>query len=234
MIRPTVLLSAAATFAALALPAAAGAAPTALDRDRDRMPDRWETAHGLKVKVNDSSRDKDRDGLKNLAEYKSGLDPRDADSDNDGLEDDDEQAGKVLSFANGVLTLKTFDGETFTGRVTDATEIECEDEEKTASIRSADDDDEADEDEDGDEAEDEGKSDRDKKVSGQVVRTGVAPNATAAANRRVDVKVEEEDEDEIEESADCGVEVLEVGAEIEEARLSVKGTSRVWTELELG
>ncbi len=57
------------------------------DRNRDRIPDRWEKAHNLSLKVNQAGRDQDRDGLKNLTEYRSGTDPRDADSDDDGVRD---------------------------------------------------------------------------------------------------------------------------------------------------
>ena len=57
------------------------------DRNRDRNPDRWEKAHNLSLKVNQAGRDQDRDGLKNLTEYRAGTDPRDADSDDDGVRD---------------------------------------------------------------------------------------------------------------------------------------------------
>lgn len=123
---PIALLSAAAV-AALALPAVgAGAGDRTRDRDHDRMPDRWERAHGLKVARDDARRDRDQDGLRNLAEYRAKLDPRDADTDDDGVRDGAEDAGTIVSFTGGVLVIKTFGGESLTGRVTGRTEIECD------------------------------------------------------------------------------------------------------------
>lgn len=82
---------AAAALAALALLAAPGSAlARSGDRDHDRMPDRWEKRHRLSTKKNDARRDRDRDGLRNLAEYRSRTNPRDRDSDNDGVGDADE------------------------------------------------------------------------------------------------------------------------------------------------
>ena len=72
----------------LALPAFAAAKQP--DRDGDRMPDRWERKHKLSVKKNDAARDLDRDGLRNLAEYRAKTNPRKADSDRDGWLDGDE------------------------------------------------------------------------------------------------------------------------------------------------
>ena len=60
------------------------------DSNNDRIPDRWEKKHGLSLKVKQTNRDQDRDGLKNLGEFRAKTDPRDDDSDNDGVEDGDE------------------------------------------------------------------------------------------------------------------------------------------------
>jgi hypothetical protein len=76
--------------AVLALTVPAGAAAKPADRDRDRMPDRWERAHGLSVKKHDAGRDGDRDGLRNIAELRSGTHPRRPDSDRDGTLDGQE------------------------------------------------------------------------------------------------------------------------------------------------
>ncbi|PTL59650.1 hypothetical protein [Paraconexibacter algicola] len=75
----------AALTAVLATPALALAG--AGDRDHDRMPDRWERSHQLSTRSDDSARDTDRDGLSNRGEYLSGTDPRDRDSDDDGVRD---------------------------------------------------------------------------------------------------------------------------------------------------
>ena len=79
------LLTTAATLTSLALPAPVVA--DGGDRDRDRMPDRWERKHRLSVGANDAARDRDRDGLRNLTEYRAATNPRKADSDRDGVSD---------------------------------------------------------------------------------------------------------------------------------------------------
>jgi hypothetical protein len=79
---------------ALALGLMAITASTAMaggrDSNNDRIPDRWEKNHGLSTHVKQTNRDQDRDGLKNLGEFRAKTDPRDDDSDNDGTEDGDE------------------------------------------------------------------------------------------------------------------------------------------------
>jgi len=103
-------------------------APPSLARDRnhDRIPDRWERSHHLSLKVHQTRRDQDHDGLRNRGEFRAQTDPRDADSDNDGIEDGDERAGTVASFAGGVLTIDLFGGGSVTGQVTSDTEIQCD------------------------------------------------------------------------------------------------------------
>jgi hypothetical protein len=70
-------------LAVLAPPATAAAR----DRNHDRIPDRWERAYHLSLKVNQAGRDQDRDGVNNLAEYRGHTNPRKADSDGDGTPD---------------------------------------------------------------------------------------------------------------------------------------------------
>jgi hypothetical protein len=125
-LRPAHLIAGLAAVAlALAIPTVA----SAKDRNHDRIPDRWERSHRLSLKVNQAKRDQDRDGLKNRQEWRARMDPRDADSDDDGIEDGDEGAGRIASFdpGTGELTINVMNGGSVTGLVTDATEVKCDD-----------------------------------------------------------------------------------------------------------
>jgi hypothetical protein len=99
----------------------------AKDRNHDRIPDKWEKRHHLSLKHKQGRRDQDHDGLRNRGEWRARFDPRDADTDDDGVDDGDENTGKVESFEDGVLTISLFNGDTIKGAVTDDTEIECDD-----------------------------------------------------------------------------------------------------------
>jgi hypothetical protein len=119
-----ILLAAAlGVLAFVALPAVA----SAKDRNHDRIPDRWEKRHRLSLKVNQARRDQDGDHLRNLAEFKAGTNPRDKDSDNDGVNDNEENAGTIASFdaTSGTLTIDLFSGGQVSGLVNDSTEIKC-------------------------------------------------------------------------------------------------------------
>ena len=111
--------------AIFALPAVA----SAKDRNHDRIPDRWEKHHHLSLTVNQAGKDQDGDQLRNRAEFKAGDNPRDRDSDDDGVMDGEENAGTIQSFdpETGKLVIALFGTETITGMVADQTEIECED-----------------------------------------------------------------------------------------------------------
>jgi hypothetical protein len=148
MRKAKLLIVAMFTLALLAVPAAADAKRR--DRDHDGLPDKWEKRHDLSVHKKSAKKDPDKDGLNNKREFKRHSDPRDADTDNDGLddgddvrmgddpcdddtdddgvEDGDELAGTVQSFdsATGVLTIALAGGGTQSGTVTDATRIECD------------------------------------------------------------------------------------------------------------
>ncbi len=123
-IRATVLMIAALLVASFAL---AGTA-AAKDKNKDRIPDRWEKRHHLSLKVNQAKRDQDRDGLKNRGEFRSGGDPRDDDTDDDGVEDGDENAGVITAFDGTTLTIDLFGGGSITGTVDEGTEVKCGDE----------------------------------------------------------------------------------------------------------
>jgi hypothetical protein len=117
--------------ALLALPSGAAAR----DRNHDRIPDRWEQAHHLSLKVNQARRDQDRDQLDNMGEFQAGDKPHDADTDNDGIKDGNENAGTIDSFdaTSGRLVINLFGGDTMSGLVTDQTEIECDNENEDQS-----------------------------------------------------------------------------------------------------
>lgn len=111
-------------LALLALPSLAAAK----DRNHDGIPDRWEKRHHLSLRVNQARRDQDHDHLRNRAEFLAGFNPRNADSNGDGIPDNEENAGTITSFdaESGKLTIDLFGGETLTGLVTESTEIKCE------------------------------------------------------------------------------------------------------------
>ena len=127
-IRSLLVLAASCLGLIALLAAPSGAA--AKDRNHDRIPDRWERHHHLSMGVNQTHRDQDRDNLGNRGEFLAGDNPRDADTDNDGTEDGNENAGRIQSFdANsGRLVITLFGGDTLSGQVNDQTEIECDNE----------------------------------------------------------------------------------------------------------
>jgi hypothetical protein len=62
-------------------------AAVAKDRNHDRIPDRWEHRFHLSLKVDQANKDQDRDNVDNLNEFQEGTNPRDADTDDDGVND---------------------------------------------------------------------------------------------------------------------------------------------------
>jgi hypothetical protein len=187
---------------------------SAKDRNRDGIPDRWEKRHHLSLDVKQGRKDQDRDGLRNRAEWRSGTSPRDADSDDDGTEDGDENAGTVLSFANGVLKISVFGGEPMSGQVTDATEIECE--HSPAAKMSHDD---PGEDESGDDHGDDPAGDD----------HGDDPSGDDHSG---DDHGDDEDDDRFDEQA-CGTDQLVAGVKVVEAELRLRNGVAVFKKLEL-
>lgn len=83
-------LAALVAIALVALASLAQAAPR--DRNHDGLPDSWEKKNHLSLSVNQSKKDQDRDGLMNKAEFQAGTNPRDKDSDDDGINDSREDS----------------------------------------------------------------------------------------------------------------------------------------------
>ncbi|WP_224367308.1 beta strand repeat-containing protein [Hyalangium versicolor] len=76
----------------------------ATDFDGDGLPDEWEVAHGLNPnQPGDGSLDMDSDKLSNLAEFQTGTDPHDADTDDDGVLDGNEQSPSEDSDGDGLV-----------------------------------------------------------------------------------------------------------------------------------
>jgi hypothetical protein len=205
---------------ALAIAASMALAGTALakDRNHDRIPDRWEKAHHLSLKVKQGGRDQDKDGLKNRGEWRAKLNPRDSDTDNDGVEDGDEDAGTVASFDGTTLTIALAKGGTLSAKVTDQTEVECDDDAgddrgtdgaRTSSDDPGDDGDGEHGDGPGDNGDDDGPDD--------------------AAND----DGEHDDHGGDSQNEDCGPEALVAGTKVLEAELKVIGGEAVWSSVEV-
>jgi hypothetical protein len=201
---------------AASLMLAGGALASGKDRNHDRIPDKWEKKHHLSLKHKQARKDQDRDGLRNRGEWRSHLDPRDDDTDNDGIEDGDENTGTVDSFQNGVLTISLANGGKLSGAVTDETDIECDSEPG---------DDRGDDDHgdghhgDGDHGDDEGDDDEGDDDHG------------GGDDRSLQGHGDDDGDDEGNE--DCGTEALVAGAKVLEAELKVSGGEATWTDVEL-
>jgi hypothetical protein len=208
------LLVAIGVLAMLAVPGVAAAKQR--DRNHDGIPDRWEKRHHLSTKVNQARRDQDRDRLRNRAEFLVGTNPRNADSDGDGIPDGEENAGKIASFdtETGRLTIDLFGGDSVSGLVTEETEIECGGQSTGASASDSPNDGEGGEDEQGDQEEssddNEGQEEPGDDDGGQ-----------------------EESGDEGGQGSNCTAADLEVGAVVHEADLQIENGSATFEKVEL-
>jgi cobalamin biosynthesis protein CobT len=117
------LVAALGVLAILALPSIASA--KAGDRNHDGIPDRWEKHFHLSLRVNQATRNQDHEGLDNLAEFQAGTNPRNPNSNGNGVPDGQINAGTIASFDGTTLTINLNDGHTLSGQVTGSTEIEC-------------------------------------------------------------------------------------------------------------
>jgi hypothetical protein len=210
------LLTALLTLSAVLLMAGSASARSH-DRNHDRIPDRWEKRHHLSLHVKQTRRDQDHDGLTNLGEFKAGMSPRDADSDDDGLDDGDEHAGQVATFDGTTLTLSLAGGGTLSGEVVSGvTEIECDDHPAAAPAARTSSDDEGDDhggdrgDAGDDHGGDRGQDGDDEGDGGQ-----------------------DDGSRDDQQAGNCGTEALQPGARVAEAELKVVGGKAVFEKLEL-
>jgi hypothetical protein len=208
-------------LALLALPSLAAAK----DHNNDRIPDRWEKRHELSLKVNQAGRDQDHDNLRNRAEFLAGDDPRDRDSDDDGIFDGHEQAGTVSSFdaETGRLVIDLFGTDTIAGFVTEQTEIKCEDEHSVVSASSSGPGEDGEGHESGDDNSDHENGDDSGDDSGSSDNSG--PGSENSGPGHGD---EGDDDDRV-----CTTAELVPGAAVEEAELELENGQAIYEEVEL-
>lgn len=207
------LFAAVGVLVMLAVPSIAAAKHR--DRNHDGIPDRWEKRHRLSTKVNQARRDQDRDRLPNLAEFEAGTNPRNSDTDGNGIPDGEEHAGKIASFdtETGRLAIDLFGGDTVSGLVTEETEIECGSPNQGASASDSPNDGEGSEDEQ--QGEDPGDDEGGQEEPGD------------------DEGDQEEPGDEESQGSNCTTADLEVGAVVHEAELQIEEGSAVFEKVEL-
>lgn len=195
---------------------------SAKDRNKDRIPDRWERTHKLSLKKDQRKLDQDRDGLRNRGEWRQGTDPRDKDSDDDGVTDLKEKAGVISAYdaETGELTLALYAGGEVTGSVTDQTRVECESEEAP--------------DDEGTTGDDDGTEDQ---GSGDAFRQGEDSDDSGPSG---DGRGHEEHGDGQGRGhdrhgcgGDCSTDDLATGVEVTEAEVKFTADGKVFKELEI-
>lgn len=216
------LLAALGALAMLALPAAAAA--RGKDRNHDRIPDRWEKRHHLSLKVKQTWRDQDRDHLTNRQEFLAGTNPRDRDSDNDGIPDGRENAGRVESFdpETGILVINLFGDETVSGLVTERTEIECHGEPTATASHSGEDSSGAGEDRSTEGEGDDSQGSQHSDSPDEPGDDGAGPESTSHRSAGDDG-----------ENGRCTAEDLVAGAIVKEAELKLEGETATFEKVEL-
>lgn len=206
---------------ALALLAMPGVA-AAKDRNHDHIPDRWEKKHHLSLKVNQARKNQDGDKLRNRAEFLAGDNPRDADSNDDGVMDGEDNAGTIASFdqETGKLTIDLFGGESISGFVNEETEIQCEDH-SGASMSS-----------DGSSG-DEGQSGEDNSGESGEEEPGDDHGEEAEPGDDNGGEGEEEPGDDRGENGNCTTADLTPGAVVQEAELQIESGKATFEKVEL-
>jgi hypothetical protein len=212
------LVAAVGVLAMLALPGIAAAKHR--DRNHDRIPDRWEKRHHLSLKVSQANRDQDQDQLGNLGEFQAGDNPRDDDSDDDGVMDGDENAGTIQSFdaETGRLTIALFGGETQSGLITSETEIKCEHSEESTTASASH--------ESGDSS-GPGSGEEEPGDDDNGDNSGPGSSNSGPGNHN-------DDENEHENEGNCTTADLVPGAVVDEADLKLANGTATFEEVELG
>jgi hypothetical protein len=203
-------------LALLAMPELAAAK----DRNHDSIPDKWEKKHNLSLKLNQARKDQDRDHLRNRAEFLVGDNPRDMDSNDDGVMDGEENAGTIASFdpESGRLVIDLFGNDTVAGFVTDETEIECEDQSGASASSDGESGEAEPGDDDGGGEEEAGDDDGVEEEPGDD-NSGPSDNSGPG--------------NENEQEGSCTTADLVPGAIVQEAELRVSGGKAVFEEFEL-
>jgi hypothetical protein len=224
-------------FAAIAAVMLLPATALARDSNGDKLPDRWERSFNLSLKKDQARRDQDKDGVRNRAEFKHGMSPRDDDSDGDGTEDGSE-AGRVTSFdtATGTLVITLIDGSALSGTVNDSTEIECGASDDATAITSSDD--EESDDQSGDDSSGHGDDQSGDDNSGHGDDQSGDDNSGSGDDDEGDDDGDHHgdhhgDDDDVDEDANCSTSALTIGALVHEAQLKATSTGAVWDEIEL-
>ena len=231
----TLLALALGALALLAMPALAAAK----DRNHDRIPDRWEKHHKLSLTVNQARRDQDKDHLRNRAEFLAGDNPRDADSDDDGVVDGEEQAGTISSFdaETGRLVIDLFGNDTIAGIVNGDTEIKCDDSSAASSSSEGSDGGEAEPgDDNGGEGEEEAGDDDGEHEAGDDSEGDHEEgddNSGPSDNSGPGSEDSGHEGDEDHGDRLCTTAELVPGAVVEEAELKVENGQATFTEVEL-
>jgi hypothetical protein len=211
------------TFTALALAAFVTLVPAAAASAKKPKPAAWAKTNHLSGSWR--AKDADRDGVKNLAEYKLGTKPRKADSDKDGLKDGDEllsannplkadtdgdgikdgaeHAGVVTAFDGETVTIRQFKGPKLTLTLDD-----CDNPIADASGGS-----------DDDETSDEDLGVADASEDGDWSDDGSADDVTADSSAEEDDVALGDDEG----GASCDFDDVEVGTVFTSAELDTSG-----------
>jgi hypothetical protein len=211
-------------LALLAMPSLAAAK----DRNHDHIPDKWEKRHNLSLKVNQARKNQDGDKLRNRAEFLAGDNPRDMDSNNDGVMDGEDNAGTIASFdaETGKLTINLFGGETISGLVTEGTEIECDDNGGASVSSSGPGSGGEGEVEPGDDNGGEGEVEPEDDNGGEEAPDNSGPGSENSGPGNAN-------DDEEEEASNCTTAALVAGAVVQEAELKIENGQATFEKVEL-